>query len=477
MSSLILPKQKFFISNWTKETELVVLGISTIGGFLLRLYVIRFHPFVNFDGVYYINYFRDVHWQSVFHPGYPLSIELARFFISDGVFAAQIVSAVFGALLPIPLYYVGRHFLNSWMAFMMVMIAVMNPLMVRFSALTMSEAQFIFFELCAFLFYLKRNPVSLGVSSALAYLTRPEALAFMGVFLLYDVIKQRAWKFVSLVCVSFILCAIPYIVYVGVSTGEWTLSPKTMNIRVWEQDWRSNVAKEASTSPEPTVIERAESSIKNYPERFITYVDLLLVFGGIPLFILSVVGMVRHRNILLAGMVMFLFLPLFGLLTIDRFVVPYIPFLAIFAVLTLDYFRNVLVKLLGIAIIIFGYVSTTWYALSPEEGTEEFCRAGVAMKSLTHHGDIFLDRKPYTAFYAGGRYEFMPNDPLDSILTYAKRIHAKYLVTSARVVRVFRPQLADLLYNDSTVQRYNLRTVYLDGLATGYGVRVVEIAY
>jgi hypothetical protein len=98
------------------------------------------------------------------------------------------------------------------------------------------------------------------------------------------------------------------------------------------------------------------------------------------------------------------------------------------------------------------------------------------MRSRTLSSDIFVDRKPFTAFYAGGKYLPMPNDPVDSILAFCRRHDAKYLVVSARVVRVFRPQLNFLLYSDTVLNRMNLKTAYVRDLDSGYGIRIIEVS-
>jgi hypothetical protein len=89
---------------------------------------------------------------------------------------------------------------------------------------------------------------------------------------------------------------------------------------------------------------------------------------------------------------------------------------------------------------------------------------------------MFLDRKPYTAFYAGGRYAQIPNEPPDTILAFARRAGARFLVLGERAVYVFRPQLKPLLYaGDSAAGALGLRTVYVNALHTGNGVRILEI--
>ncbi len=461
---------------WRPSREWSAIGALCAIALGVRLYAMQFQPLVNWDGAFYINYFRDRSWQLVFPPGYPLFIELFRIFIPDGVKAAQLVSVAAGSLLPIPLTLLARKFMGSLPALLASLVIALNPLFIRFSAVTMSESLFILLEVTAILWYLGRRPILFGIASGLAYLTRPEALLVAGILIGVDVIRRRDWSFAGRFALAFLIFLLPYVIYVRVESGAWTLSPKTTNFRVREASWRANVARESSATPVPTTEERLTSSIDLYPARALEYAGLLFRFGGVPLILLGLAGMVRFRNILLAGLAMLLILPLFGLDPADRFIMPYLPFIALFAMMVLALSKRWLVVSLGAVLMLLGFASQSAYAVTPEEGITEFCTAGMAMRPLTHPSDIFVDRKPYTAFYAGGRYVEMPNDPADSILAFAQRIGAKYLVVSARVVRVFRPQLNFLLYSDTTLSHLHLRTAYVADLDSGYGVRVIQLS-
>lgn len=461
--------------EWRRGTERLAIGAVCAAALGLRLYAWQFQPLVNWDGAFYINYFRSPTWQLVFPPGYPLFIELFRIIVPDGVRAAQLVSVAAGSLLPLPLYFLGRKFMRPLPALLAALLVVFNPLFVRFSTVTMSESLFILLEVTAFLWYLDRRPVLFGATSGLAYLTRPEALLVAGILIAYDLYRRREWKFAALFAASCLVFLLPYVLTVRMETGTWTLSPKTTNFRIREANWRANVARESSSTPVPTVEERMASSFDLYPARALAYTDIILRFGGIPLVLLGLIGMVRFRNILLAGLPMLLVLPLFGLDPADRFVMPYIPFFALFAMMVVGLGKRWIVAAAGAVVMLLGVVPQAAYAVTPEEGITEFCAAGIAMRPRTHPEDIFVDRKPYTAFYAGGRYAEMPNDPVDSILAFSHRIGAKYLVVSARVVRVFRPQLNFLLYSDTTLSHLHLTTAYVAGLDSGYGVRVIQL--
>jgi Dolichyl-phosphate-mannose-protein mannosyltransferase len=436
----------------------------------------QFHPFVQWDGAYYINYFRDSDWQSVFHPGYSIFIELARLVIPDGVRAAQLVSVVAGSLLPIPLYILARHFLKPSLSLLAVLVVVCNPLIVRFGVMTMTESLFILVEVSLFAAFLKNKPIFFGLLGGLGYLIRPEGIIPVVILISYSLFKHKVRTPLLLMIGCFIIITAPYIVYLRIQTGNWTLSAKTMNLRVWERDWRINVSHEATDSPSYSLRERIDSGLKNYPARILEYGRKIIKYAGIPILLLGLIGMIKHRNVLIAAMPMLLLLPIFGLDPSERFLIPYLPFLVLFAFLLLASWENHILKYAVVLLLIVGYLPTAAYAITPEEGITEFCKAGMDMKFITNSSDIFVDRKPFTAFYAGGKYLPMPNDPVDSILAFCRKNNARFLVVSARVVRVFRPQLNFLLYSDTVLNRLNLKTAYVRDLDSGYGIRIIEVS-
>jgi hypothetical protein len=461
---------------WSRKAEYVALGALVLAGIGLRLFLLKFHPWVEFDGAYYVAYFRDASWHFSFHPGYPLAVQLFHLVVPDDVLAARLVSVVSGGLLAVPLFYLVRSFAPSRTALIATIVVVLNPLVIRYGAMTMSEALFMLCQTAALCCAAREKPLLFGWMSGMAYLVRPEALVcFLAVVLLWA-LKKRDGRYALQSTAMLLLIMAPYLLYLKATTGDWSLTPKTSNIRVYEENWKANNARESIASGDQhSLAEGLQSGISLYPKRFLGYGNLLLVYGGIPLVLLGLIGAVRLRNILLAGLPMFFILPLFGLDMVDRFVLPYIPVLGVFSVLFLEQLRNPGFLFIGSILMLVSFIPTAGHALKAEEGTAEFCSAGLAMRAVARPNDLFVDRKPYTAFYAGGRLAMLPNDPADTVLAYSRRIGARYLVVSARVVRVFRPQLNFLLYSDTTLSHMHLKTAYVSGVNTGYGIRVIEI--
>jgi hypothetical protein len=87
-----------------------------------------------------------------------------------------------------------------------------------------------------------------------------------------------------------------------------------------------------------------------------------------------------------------------------------------------------------------------------------------------------MDRKPPVAFYADRPYRVMPDRPYEEIIGYARQEGIRYLVLEEGVVRIFRPQLAPLLYDAAfRARERRLEMVYFGGRDKGYGVVIFRV--
>jgi 4-amino-4-deoxy-L-arabinose transferase-like glycosyltransferase len=430
---------------------------------------------VAWDGSYYVNYFHDASWRWVFPPGYPLAIAAVRAAVGDGVLAAQVVSALAGALLVIPLYYLARSVLTPKGSLVAAALAVLNPLMIRYGALAMSESLYVLLVVTAFWCYSRKSMFPFGLAAGASYLVRPEAVLFFALLVAYDAATTRRARPVLLALAGLLLVAAPYLLSLRAESGRWSLSPKSENLRAWDTDWRANVTREG-TSGQPEERSFLEASVGSYPDRFLAHGSNLLIYAGIPLVGFALAGAAFHKGALLAGVAMFFALPLFGLTPYARFMIPYLPFLAILAVLALEHIPKPQALYIGGLVCLLGVAPVYGEITTPDDDMVELKEAGLALRAEARPNDLFLDRKPYAAFYAGGRYTQIPNEPPDTVLAFARRAGARFLVLGERVVYVFRPQLKPLLYaSDSAAADRGLVTRYVNALHTGNGVRILEI--
>ncbi len=133
-----------------------------------------------------------------------------------------------------------------------------------------------------------------------------------------------------------------------------------------------------------------------------------------------------------------------------------------------------LMRIALVAIVVFsicqnGDYFSNPYLLSPDSKLVELKELGIQMKGLPTK--TIIDRKPYTAFYAGMPFERIPEGDIQEVLELAKECKG-YLVLHGGVTSVFRPQLIPLLLNPDPD---GFRTVINSLPRLGVrGVRVLE---
>ena len=122
-----------------------VLGMALAAG--LRLWALRWQPFVTVDGTEYIRFAEALRagqgFVSIFPPGYPLLVALAGLLVADRVLAAAVVSWACGVLLVVPVWWLARCALGARRAALAALAVALHPLLAVFSAVTMSESAYL----------------------------------------------------------------------------------------------------------------------------------------------------------------------------------------------------------------------------------------------------------------------------------------------------------------------------------------------
>lgn len=165
---------------------------------------------------------------------------------------AALAHVLLGGLIPIPVYLLGRDLKSKRIGAFAAVLVAMHPAL-AVSPLywsTMTEPPYVLFMLCGTYAAWRAVRVggwrwflALGACFGLAYLTRPEALAYLLALLVF-VLLWRGWAAlrrpaelksataarllaqVAAAGLVFFLVCTPYIVYVHRVTGRWALSGK-----------------------------------------------------------------------------------------------------------------------------------------------------------------------------------------------------------------------------------------------------------
>ncbi len=222
---------------------LLIISIS------VRIYLGFFTYIIKNDSVAFMQnakYFADGDFLSGlrhdFHPLYSFLMAVLYKAIPDMELSGTIVSISFGTLTVIVFYLIGKSVFGRKVSFVSSVVLALHPYAVRFSVDIISESTYFFFFISAlglgFFAIVKRKHYLFalaGISSAFAYLVRPEGIGIIiivtGWCILKDLTKfKMVWKekivSILILAISFLVFSMPYFVYIQKETGHWSLTKK-----------------------------------------------------------------------------------------------------------------------------------------------------------------------------------------------------------------------------------------------------------
>lgn len=484
-------------AGWRGEVALVALLLLV--GLAVRIWAWRWQPYVAVDGASYIALARTLFTAETFQtqqpPGYPLLIRMMLPLVpggatpEGGVLAARIVALVAGLLLLVPFHALARRVLGGrWLALGVTALLALAPLAIRYSVTTTSESSYVLFLILGFfLLALDRNAPA-GAALGAAFAIRPEGLvvaAAVGVARLFGARiappdaapaprSGGRWRGVLLLLAGFALAGpLPMLLFNHAVTGEWQLSRKGINLRS---------ASYAANEPSPADIAAGRGPValtdrlldnlgdiaRHWPGRTVALVGHLAGGAGWG-FVAALAGLAAGSSWLLASALLpLLVAPLFLAVPMEpRFVFPLLPFALLIG------FRVALRPPGRWRAIVGGGLLLTW-ALAAVPGARDLERhegesypelvaAGRALRNLSTPTTLFFDRKPFTAYYAGGQGRTPPLGPYMESIDAMLAAGGDYLVVHAFVARTFRPALLPLLGDPCVMLRDpRLSLIYLE---------------
>lgn len=159
--------------------------------------------------------------------------------------AAHLICLVFGAALIVPVFFIALRMYGIRVAYLSAALVAFHPLLIALSGSIYNEDVYITLFVAAVYFGMRslesrrnRDYVLLGLCLSLAYLSRPEAFAYLWFFVLALWISvlvartpvRRAALGSALIIVTFLLVASPYLRFLHVQIG---------GVR-WEGKWNLN---------------------------------------------------------------------------------------------------------------------------------------------------------------------------------------------------------------------------------------------
>jgi hypothetical protein len=233
-----------------------MLAGITFAGFLLRLLCLRLDHVLTPDGTFYVvaaRYLTAGNLRFGFSPFssplYPVLISAVALLCRDFELAGRLVSVVAGALLLLPVYFLIRRAYGRRIATCAAVLTAVHPLLIYYSTEVLTESTYTLFFVCgvyagwqALSTKSKHLFALAGLLFGVCYLLKPEAIFYVVLLLALALVRGLKNKAVSpkslltnCVCLlaSFLILAWPYVLYIRVEIGIWTISGK-LSRHMWQ---------------------------------------------------------------------------------------------------------------------------------------------------------------------------------------------------------------------------------------------------
>ncbi|MGI8541935.1 MAG: glycosyltransferase family 39 protein [Aridibacter sp.] len=228
--------------------HLKYFGLLVFAAFLLRLTNFLLSTYITTpDGASYTTLarklaagnfsgFLDPYWSPLF----PFVTSFFTFFSDSKEFPGIAASMFFGCLLPITIFFLVKQHYGVKEGYLSGAIAIIYPFLIEASGDITPDHLYIFLICLAILFgwqALKENNLwkfaLVGLLLGFSYLTRPEAVIYLIWFSILALLKfsptsnyKQRLKNILFLFAGFIIPASPYLIYLRVETGVWTISGK-----------------------------------------------------------------------------------------------------------------------------------------------------------------------------------------------------------------------------------------------------------
>ncbi len=441
---------------------------------------------------------------TIFSPFLPLSIAFFYFFLENIDLAAH-VAVMFFALASIPLlYFVLRRMFNSLTAILATLFFAANGYFLWPAAVTVTSqivAGF-FAILISFLFWYAGEslekfkgarwqiPLFLGMSIGAAYLARPEYLILFFLAPCYLFLYRRkthSFKYIAFqvffLIIGFLMLATPYLLFLEKNLGHFAFTGRTNEavMITTSLDYESVGVSGGRTSiiVPPDLQGGVLHEIFVHNGIFFKHVfkglleteqSFLRMFGliGIILFAYGLRALIISQKWRILSVFGAVLLPVFAIAIFQggspNYLVQFIFIFAIFMAIGLIAFtrevENVLqlrdsYRKLFFIIFIFGATSYFFFLviqlalfLPPDYSEKEFKLMGTWMATNLNNAEnsTLFARKPDVAFYAGTKWEDVPQaKDVNTLVDLMRDRRIRYISVDDRYFALRRPELAPLL--------------------------------
>ncbi len=480
-----------------------VAGVM-LAGLILRLWLATRNAGITMDSPTYVRMAEELLGgvrdpEAYVHLGYPALIALASRALPGRELPGRAVSLLMGLAVIALTYALARTRLSARWSSLAAGLVALHPLIAVYSGVIMSETTFQALTYGALFLVERRQSARGGALAGIAYWVRPEALGLAAGTALFGRAGRRG---TLLFLLAFVIATLPYLAYLRWERGSWVLSPKTALVRPppasrAEIEFHLPSTGAVSAPPQtPAGLARWDVPaleahyLPNLRRHALNLVDA----WPWPLIALSVVGVACRHRALLAPLLILPGLPLVDVIFDPRFVLVMLPALAIFAAeggaWLSAHGRGLLPgaaggRALPAATTLIATAGLAWCWMGPnlvealvfDDGPmPELRAAGAWLQANGRAGATVMDRKAYVPFFAGMRHAQIPDNDYDTIVEWARRSGADYLVVEEYVMRSLRPQLARLVLDPQFRARESrLRLLYSWRESVDSGVAIFEV--
>jgi 4-amino-4-deoxy-L-arabinose transferase-like glycosyltransferase len=457
-----------------KQVLLLLIGIT----FALRLYAVLMAQGIAFDSAAYgfmARYFLKGDFiKGLSIPGHPLYPLLMSLFSLDSThveMAGRLLSLFFGTLTIIPLFYLVKEAIGQKEAIFSALFYSFHPYLVTYSGMLLTEATYWGFLILSVYFFwtgLKKEKVwriaLSGCFLGLAYLTRPEGLGYVLVYLIWIIVSgglKKNWFrkliLIGVLTLTIFIFVIPYVIYIHQETGGWLISKKAVAVQSdllkenpEQVDPSIGIEQNKPVSGDSKVLWITHNIIQFLPS--VTYRYLRAYHFSLWLFLFF--GLIRVRRKMIDYELFIASLVLFHLVSLStflpstiRFSIPVIPLSLLWAGTGLLEMKRYLEKIKGANAekVIFLFVVLVILTqlpqnLKPERSFRaEQKKVGLWLKQNTPPDTIIMSNSPQETFYADREFMMIPSgistpgNPGKSykeIILYARAKGVRYILVN-----------------------------------------------
>jgi 4-amino-4-deoxy-L-arabinose transferase-like glycosyltransferase len=465
----------FFKTLNEKQVLLLLIGIS----FGLRLYAVLMSQGIANDSAAYGFMARDF-LKGLFIKGlsstaappfYPFLIFLFSPDTAHVEIAGRLISLFFGTFAVIPLFYLVKEAVGRKEAIFSVFFYSFHPYLVTYSGMLLTEATYLgLLVLSVYFFWTglgKQVTWKIGFAGCLlglAYLTRPEGVGYVLVYLVWIAVwggVRKKWLKKSILITTLLLTVsifvVPYVNYIHRETGQWLISKKALDAQsrflkegTGGVDSSKAIEKYGLVEKNSNIFRITRNVVRFVP--FVTYHYLRAYHFSLWLFLFF--GLIKVRRKVIPYELFLASLVLFHLLSLStfvpstiRFAVPVIPLSLFWAGAGIIEMKRYLEKIKVFnpekAIFLFTVLAILIQlpqSLTPERRHRaEQKKVGLWLKQNTPLDAVIMSNSPQETFYADREFMLFPSgssrpgyrgQSYDEVIHYARTKGVRYILVN-----------------------------------------------